>query len=297
MSVSRRALILALASTPGVGGKTITRVLTRNDLLKRKPEEMLRLSAEALREEYGFSAKAADTWNAKRKSILKEAMELKDRLDALSVQVVSPADAHYPHHVEEFDDDPPGVLYLYGNAKVLERKTFCVMSSRGTPHEGLETIERWTEEMVLAGGALVSGHDTPEYQRSAVVPLRWGAPRVLVLDRGLFRALGPDLDEEPFRTARLWRYKFDPKTDLVVSPVNPEWNYHPNSNRLRDRLIASLSSELSFVALRKGGNMEKLAKKGLKIGRPVRIGDLSDDLPEWEKRGAELAACEVRPEA
>ena len=50
MKVNRRSLVVALALTPGIGGKTITRVLTRNDLLGRSIDEFLRLGSEALRE-------------------------------------------------------------------------------------------------------------------------------------------------------------------------------------------------------------------------------------------------------
>ena len=127
------------------------------------------------------------------------------------------------------------------------------------------------------GEVVVSGHDTPEYQRSALVPLRWGAPRILCLDRGLFPALGENLTEEPFRAARLWRYQFDPKTDLVVTPFRPESNYPKKSanNKTRDRLIASLSMRLDFVEVAPGGNMEALARMAIKAGRSVRVSDRS----------------------
>ena len=173
-------------------------------------------------------------------------------------------------------------------AKFLEGETFTVLSSRGTDAKGLELIEKLTEESILAGKTLVSGHDTPEYQRSSIVPLRWGAPRVIVLDCGLFKALGDDLKEEPFRAARLWRYQFDPKTDLAVSCLNPDSDYHPNSNKIRDRLIASLSLNLDFVNIRVGGNMEALAKSSLRAGRIVRIPDYLETEVKLKQLGAAL---------
>lgn len=275
MKVSRRSLIVALALTPGVGGRTVTRVITRNDLLGRSIEEFLRLGAEALREEYRFSARAAKSWAREIDERLADAERLLKRLDGFDVDIVSAADAHYPRRIEAMDPDPPGILFLYGNSKLLDSETFCVMSSRKSSDEALSLIDNLTEEGVLAGKVLVSGHDTPEYQRSAVVPLRWGAPRILVLDKGFFQVFGEDLNEEPFRAARLWRYKFDPKTDLAVTCVSPEQGYHRNSNKIRDRLIASLSYALDFVEVAEGGNMEHLAKQALRTGRPVRISSLS----------------------
>jgi DNA processing protein len=274
-SVPRRTLVVALSLTPGIGGRTVTRILTRNDLLGRSIEEFVRLGEESLREEYRLSTKAAREWADNPRERIKEAEALLKKLDGYDIDIVSAADAHYPRRIEAMDTDPPGVLFLYGNTRLLDARTFCVMSSRKSPPEALEQIERAVEEGVLDGRVLVSGHDTPEYQRAAVVPLRWGAPRVLVLDQGFFQVFGPDLNEEPFRAARLWRYKFDAKTDLAVTWVSPEGSYHPNSNRLRDRLVAALSLQLDFVCVAPGGNMDRLAKQALRAGRHVRVSGLA----------------------
>ena len=209
------------------------------------------------------------------------------KLDGYDIEIVTAADAHYPRRVEAMDPDPPGVLVLYGNTRLLDGRTFCVLSSRKSPPEALDKIEKIVEEEVLDGKVLVSGHDTPEYQRAAVVPLRWGAPRILVVDQGFFHVFGPDLNEEPFRAARLWRYKFDPKTDLAVTWISPYCNYHPNSNRMRDRLVASLSHTLDFVCVAAGGNMDRLARQALQAGRRVRVSDLAPQKEALARLGAQ----------
>ncbi|MFZ4506443.1 MAG: DNA-processing protein DprA [Fimbriimonas sp.] len=256
--------------TPGIGGKTVTRILARNDLLGRTPEGFLGLDAAVYREEYRMAAKPAAALKAHD---VRETVELERKLDGLGVTLVTAADAHYPARIEEFDTDPPGVLFLYGNLRLLEARTFCVLSSRNTSLAGLDKMERLAEEGVLGAEVLVTGHDRPEYQRTAIVPLRWGAPRVLVLDRGLFNVLGPTLRDEAFRAARLWRYEFDPTTDLVVSAFRPEADFVGINNRVRDRLIASLSARLDFIEISEGGNMEKLIRASLKAKRPTRIWD------------------------
>jgi len=271
MTLTRRQLALALALTPGIGGKTISRAMTRNDLLGRSPQDFLKLGPEALVEDYRFTRAGATTWWTGQKERLAAAERLQARLDPHGVTMVTSADASYPERIELYDPAPPGLLYFYGNLKLLQADTFAVLSSRGTSEAGMTQIERATEEHVLLGRILVSGHDTPEYQRSAVVPLRWGAPRILVLDTGLFHALGEELNEEPFRAARLWRYKFDPQTDLAVSTVNPETPFHRESNRIRDRLVGSLATRIDGIEVKPGGNMHRLATLALRAGRPVRI--------------------------
>jgi predicted Rossmann fold nucleotide-binding protein DprA/Smf involved in DNA uptake len=288
MNISQRTFALMLAMTPGMGGRSVTRVLARNELLGREPAEFLRLAPETLREEYRLSAKACTALGYRSAELCEQAESLERRLSGLGVALVTAADAHYPRLVEEMDPQAPGLLFLHGNARLLESRTFSVMSSRDSQRADLEQIERLAEGGVLEGEVLVAGHDTPEYQRAAVVPLRWGSPRILCLDRGLFRVLGEDLREEAFRAARLWRYEFDPHTDLVVSPFRPEAEFIGVNNQVRDRLIACLSLRIDFVQVSEGGNMERLARLALGAGRVVRVSDRCPIYRRLAEAGAEV---------
>jgi predicted Rossmann fold nucleotide-binding protein DprA/Smf involved in DNA uptake len=272
--------------TPGIGGRTVTRVLTRNGLLGRSPEEFLDLAPEVWIEEYRLSQKAALGLSEGIGKLLEKTTALERRLDGLGASLVTAADAHYPTLVEQMDTDPPGVLFLYGNTRLLEGRTFAVLASRGTLPADLNLIETLTEQGVLDGEVLVVGHDRPEYQRAAVVPLRWGSPRILCLDRGMFQVLGENLRDEAFRAARLWRYEFDPTTDLVVSPFRPDASFIGVNNQVRDRLVACLSRRLDFVQIAEGGNMEKLARLALRAGRPVRVSDRSLGYRSLREAGA-----------
>lgn len=285
-----RTFALHLAMTPGIGGKSVTRILTRNGLLGRSPEEFLALSPEAWREEYRLTARAVAALPTRR---LEDTQVLEKRLNGLGVSLVTSADAHYPQRVEQMDPDPPGVLFLYGNTKLLEANTFCILASRDSRSADLEEVERWTEDGVLSGGILVTGHDTPAYQRSAIVPLRWGSPRILCLDRGLFKVLGEDLRDEAFRAARLWRYEFDPLTDLVVSPFRPEADFVGANNQVRDRLVGSLSMRLGFVHIGEGGNMERIARQALRAGRKVTVSDRTLVYRQFRELGAEIVGRPV----
>lgn len=283
--MTRREFALWLAMTPGVGGRTVTRVLARCDLLGYSPGDFQRLGPDTLKEEFGIKQMRVCERLA---SQARGNDPILPRLDALGVTWITMADAHYPALVEQFEPDPPGVLFACGNLKLLEAKTFAVLSSRNTTPAGLDLMEKLAEEGVLKGEVVVSGHDTPEYQRSALVPLRWGAPRILCLDRGLFPALGENLTEEPFRAARLWRYQFDPRTDLVITPFRPEAKFIGVNNQIRDRLIAGLSRRADFIEVSPGGNMEKLARMGLKADRAIRISDRSVGFRSLRELGAEV---------
>ena len=284
--LSPRRFALLLALTPRIGGKTLARILTRMELQGDDPATWLRLSPEALKESYGLNQKQIASIAERSGAWSQTVEELERRLVEKDVRLLTLGDASFPEKLEAFDDNHPCALFCYGNLRLLDCKSFCVLSSRNTTPKGLEQIEKLTETGVFQSETLVVGHDRPEYQRAALVPLRWGSPRLLVFDRGIFHELGADLSQEPFRAARLWRYQFDPKTDLAVSPFKPDARFTGAHNKTRDRLIAALSDRLDFVEVAPGGNMEALARRGLACGRPVRVSDRAYIFSQLRELGA-----------
>jgi DNA processing protein len=88
----------------------------------------------------------------------------------------------------------------------------------------------------------VTGIHSAAHMRAAIVPLRWGAPRILVLSGGFHYHLGENLDQEPFRSARLWRYAWDPLTDLAISRRAPDKlptyaHFNPTVDRLIENIV------------------------------------------------------------
>jgi len=211
--------------------------------------------------------------------LVEEATEIERTWDSRGLHLIHATDAHFPTALERFDPDPPGVLFAYGNLRLLESNTVAVMASRSAPKAALDWIEEQVEKLVLEGYVVVSGHDKPAYQRAAVVPLRWGAPRILVLDTGLFESLGENLDQEPFAAARLWRYQFDARTDLAISAVPPNRKYHPNANRIRDWLVAGLAQKLMFAWIDRGGNMDRIYRQAIRCGRPAELWQGMSECP------------------
>lgn len=149
---------------------------------------------------------------------------------------------------------PDAGLWLYGNVRLVGANLTSSALTFGRPHHTpseLDQIERDTERGVLEGKVVVSGIHSPAHQRAAIVPLRWGAPRILVLSGGFHHHLGPELKEEPFRAARLWRYQFDAKTDLVISRRAPHKlptfaQFNPTVDRLIERITARLIPGILF---------------------------------------------------
>ena len=148
-----------------------------------------------------------------------------------------------------FQEEPgfyePANLWLYGNVKLFEaRLAFIAPTAGPDTHSSkeLDEIERYAEQVVLDGKILVCGIHNNAHRRSAVVPLRWGSPRIVVLSGGFHYHLGEKLDLEPFRAARLWRYAWDPVTDLAVSWRAPDKRpTFASNNPTVDRLISRIA--------------------------------------------------------
>lgn len=157
-----------------------------------------------------------------------------------------------PRRSAPYDVEPgyyeAGCLWFYGNIRLLHGDLACVPAAFGPdchrPAE-LNAIEREAEEFVLSSKILVCGIHSAAHQRAAVVPLRWGAPRIVVVSGGFHHHFGERLKDEPFRAARLWRYQWDAKTDLAVSrrapDKRPTFGTH---NPTVDRVIALLTEGL-----------------------------------------------------
>ena len=258
-----------LALCLSVGSAAFGAVLQKMAVMGIDPKTVSEIDGEILTAHLGIPAAAAAAMADRGSEVHKAVARYRKQVGTKSVRMLTPESVLYPKRVTDFLASPPAFLFAYGNLRALNSTTFAVICSRDPSPANLEAVERAAEQGVLSSKVLVGGTNTDAYQRAAVVPLRWGAPRILVLDRGLFVALGSELTEEPFRTARLWRYKFDPETDLVISRNRPFDEYAPSNQKYRDDLLVALSDEIHGVALRPGGNMDKLAKKAEAAGRPV----------------------------
>ncbi len=165
--------------------------------------------------------------------------------EVADTQVVQPCMAELGDGTRPYFDEPgyceEARLWLYGNVELLTAPMGFVAepcNQIAQTSEQLSAIERKAEEIVLDGRVLVCGFHNFAHRRASVVPLRWGAPRIVVMSGGFKFHLGDDLKHEPFRVARLWRYKWDSMTDLAVSRRAPEKSStFASHNPTVDRLI------------------------------------------------------------
>lgn len=150
-----------------------------------------------------------------------------------------------PFEIEPGFYEPAG-LWFYGNIRLLDAPLSYVKSAISYNDQGpryLDAIELEAEQIVLSSQILVCGIHNPGQMRAAIVPLRWGSPRIVVFSGGFKYHIGDGLRQEPFLSATLWRECWDARTDLAVSRRAPD--KLPTFARLNpavDRLILRIAN-------------------------------------------------------
>jgi DNA processing protein len=277
--MSERQWVLLLSLMPGMGLQSLRRVLERQRVLRQTPEEVLGQTVESLRDDYGFNPKTLQAMKANFQHWQNETMRLDEHLSRCGVKWLTFQDAAYPSVLEQLEEPPP-VLFGYGNWQLLEEQTFAVLASHDVSQAGLKAVEISVQAFLESGWTLVTSQNQKAYQQALLMALRSNKPHMMVLDRGLLEVFGDDLSREPVAAARIWRVQFDPYQDLALSPFRPRDKWMGPYGRVRDRLVATLAKALIAVEVRAGGFMEQLCLDALKRERSVHV--CAHDLAQQE---------------
>ncbi|MDR3763474.1 MAG: DNA-processing protein DprA [Acidobacteriota bacterium] len=142
--------MLALAMTPQLGPTRTRRLFERVS----NPEEIFRLSLTEL-EALGLPAASAQALALGDSARLADE-ELKKLAKAPDVSLVTLGSELYPAHLGEIYD-PPLVLYVRGDARVLLRPGVAVIGTRHPTPYGLGMAERLSQDLANAGLVIQSG--------------------------------------------------------------------------------------------------------------------------------------------
>ncbi|MEN3001324.1 MAG: DNA-processing protein DprA [Armatimonadota bacterium] len=268
--MSERQWLLFLSLLPDVGRQTLRHLLERQQVWRLTPDELLRLPAETLREEYRLPPRALRALQENLATLRQEAERLEAHLTRCGVRWLSFQDAAYPRQLERMPD-PPALLFLYGNYELLHQPTFALLASHTISPEGLAELEQVAQSFFNDGWVPIVSATQPAYQRLLLCALRANRPYILVLDRGLLSAFGDDLRKEPLRQARIWRAEFDPTNALALSPFRPRDGWLAANGRYRDALIAHLSDALIVIEARPDGYIVQLCREMLQRGGTLSV--------------------------
>jgi DNA processing protein len=152
------------------------------------PEAAWNASPEALLE-VGLSRKVVESFQRVRKDVSLE--QVSDRLNSLSVQVITWEDDTYPHHLKEIDQPPP-VIYLRGNLLPEDEWAVAVVGTRKVTAYGRQVTEEVASALARNGVTIVSGLARGVDSIAHQAALNAGGRTLAVLGNGVDRVYPPE---------------------------------------------------------------------------------------------------------
>jgi predicted Rossmann fold nucleotide-binding protein DprA/Smf involved in DNA uptake len=259
---------IMLSELPHVGDKATGRILALNQQRHHGFATFFRLPEAVLREDYELRPAAIARLCAQREAHEARCRWLLGQLLAAGGRVYLADDAEYPGRVRQRLQPFPAVLYSFGAAGVLQAPTLAILNSRTISEHAVSASLAVVQAVVAQGLTLVTGGMKTGYRIAAVAGRAAAAPRVVVLDRGIFATFGSRMDRDPFGFGP-GRSALDAERTLVISPFRLLDHASPRNGQRRDELIAALADVIVAVHARAGGQIERVCLEALDRGQSV----------------------------
>ncbi len=236
--MSNKLVLIALNRLPGIGPKTIQRILYHWPQLNEMLEQhaLHRLSPAlppALAQAFYYL-----DWQKAEQDLRWSEQE--------SCHILTYDDAQYPALLRQIHNAPP-VLYLKGDLGTLKETTLAVVGTRKPSSYGQRIARQWCEQLVDAGLVLVSGMalgiDTIVHQ-------------VCVAKSGkTIAVMGCGLQHTYPRQNRILARQIE-QNGLIISEFSPELPPNPGHFPRRNRIISGLAlCTLIVESAEKSGTM------------------------------------------
>ncbi|MBX3026040.1 DNA-processing protein DprA [bacterium] len=262
--------LLTIAELPRVGERRLQR-LREHAERRRLPLALLAdLPTATLREELALPWAAIRRLRDERVHHATRCAALAAALADAGVRLCPLGDPQYPPGWARCGAPPPPLAYLHGDPGLLRRPIVALLHSRLVDATTVTGTLRLARAVAAAGCALAVGGMKTTHRVAAAAARNLGAPRLIVLDRGLLAAFGGHLDRDPFGLGPR-RAPFDPTGTLVLSSFRPDDHAVPRSGRRRDALIAALADLVVAVHARPGGEIERVCHAALARGQRVAV--------------------------
>jgi|CXWL01.1.fsa_nt_gi hypothetical protein len=184
--------------------------------------------------------------------------ELREKRSQMSFEILQPAGEGIGTLEARFteSDRAPMRLSYCGNFRLLEssRAAIPLASSRNSASAtNTDVVKMLADQLVFVPMVIVCGIHTLAQVESALVALRWGCPRIMLLPGHLHLHLGSHLDEEPEQSFLQWRSHWDGSTDLALSlQTEDSAPDGSTSNWMLDRTIREIATHQIIFKTRVG---------------------------------------------
>ena len=186
-------------------------------------------------------------------------VEQAQRLHDAGVDVVAIGDDRYPRRLVNLKGAPP-ILFLWGNADLLNADGVGMCGSRNVSPRGLDAARTCGLEVAEHGLVIISGYAKGVDTETHLAALRSGGRTVIVLAEGI----------EGFKKKRAFDgAPFDEEHVAAVSQFAPGQRWNVGAAMTRNGVIAGLGRALVVVEAGETGGTLNAGLKALEMDRPV----------------------------
>ncbi len=284
--------IIALCSTQGIGVAGIGRLREAARERGCPLHAFVDLPAGRLEDELGLSGTAASSVASLERPRLSGRAML-ERLASVGGGALLQEDRRYPDRIARFlGAEAPPVLFIKGNAELLEAETIGIVGSRRPGGAARSAARELARAQVDAGTTVVSGGARGIDRTAHQVALKDGST-VLFAPTGLLR----------FRWRGLRRGRSTEDRWCLVSPFPPLSGWETAHALQRNRLIVALSDAVVGFEPRDTGGTWNSCTHALRMRKPLFVasgtleGARGRGLRSLVRRGADALDVARMPDA
>lgn len=285
MDKERLLYAIMLSELPRVGERTAVMILSRCQTRGHGLGTFFRLPPAVLRRDYALPEAALRCLDVHSEAHRRRCEWLATQLAAHGGQGWTLIDPSYPLRLRRAFLPPPPVLFGLGAPSCLAAPTLAVLHSRVPLEDTVAAISRVVECAAANGFTLVTSTGKASYRLVGLASRALAAPHVVVLDRGLFAALGDDLHRDPYMHADR-ELPERGNAPCILSPFRLLDHALARNGPRRDVLVAAAADVILALHARPGGEIERVCLAALDAGRVVL---------SWHGENAALVAAGAIP--
>ncbi|HOD67128.1 MAG TPA: DNA-processing protein DprA [candidate division Zixibacteria bacterium] len=267
--MNRETALLRLLAAPGLGARSVARLLLRLAAEQLPLEDFVALPADHLVREYALAPASADALA----SAGEEARELAEHLPAHRIRMVTIVDDGYPELLaRRLGRTAPPVLFTRGDLGLLRVPMVACAGARECSAPGLAFARALAAALVRHGANIVSGYAPGIDTAAHGGALAAGGVTTAVLASGILHF-----------TPRPGLASLGDETNtLVVSEFFPTMPWRSHSAMQRNRTICAMAHAMVIVESGVSGGTFAAGRAALEVGCPLCVVDWQDPPPSAE---------------
>ncbi|MEW6237511.1 MAG: DNA-processing protein DprA [Candidatus Omnitrophota bacterium] len=252
--------ILQMVMTPGLGGRSLERILTKIQRENLSPADFLSLSPQAMALEYALKPEIVRVLH----ELLAQAQSMAQRLEEHRIKMLIKGRAEYPHRLQSRGKDAPAAVFARGNELLFPQSAIGFTGPRRPTPQGAKAANRYAARLSQIGANIVSGYADGVDLSAHQGALESGGTTTLVLAEGILQ----------FRIKKEIAPYLREGNHLVVSEFSPNSAWLAGCAMQRNRTICALSQAVIAVEPGVKGGAYATAQAALRLKRPLFvIGD------------------------